>query len=134
MHFGVLASAPTVTVLLPTHERARTLRLAVACVQEQSVQDYELFIVGDGVADATRAAVAELSAADARIRFFDFQKGPGQGEINRHRALQHARGHFIAYLGDDDWWMPNHLEVLGALLTSMSGAVCRLPDVLVAYG
>jgi GalNAc5-diNAcBac-PP-undecaprenol beta-1,3-glucosyltransferase len=105
------------TVLIPTHEHVETLRHAVASVQKQSLQDFELFIVGDGVADATRAIVAELSAADGRIRFFDFPKGPRKGEIHRHQALQHAQGRFVAYLGDDDCWMPNHLEVLGALLT-----------------
>jgi GalNAc5-diNAcBac-PP-undecaprenol beta-1,3-glucosyltransferase len=105
------------TVLIPTHEHVEPLRHAVACVQRQSLQDFELFIVGDGVADASRSAVAEMSANDGRIRFFDFPKGPRKGEIHRHAALQHATGRFVAYLGDDDCWMPNHLEVLGALLT-----------------
>jgi hypothetical protein len=42
--------------------------------------------------------------------------GPRKGEIHRHAALQHARGRFIAYLGDDDCWFPDHLETLDALL------------------
>jgi len=104
------------TVLIPTHEHVETLRHAVASVQLQTLQDFELLIVGDGVADATRVVVAELSAADGRIRFFDFPKGPRKGEIHRHQALQRAQGRFVAYLGDDDCWMPNHLEVLDALL------------------
>jgi hypothetical protein len=105
------------TVLIPTHEHVETLRHAVASVEQQSLQDYELFIVGDGVADATRVLVAELSASDSRIRFFDFPKGPRKGEIHRHQALQHAQGRFVAYLGDDDCWMQNHLKTLDALLT-----------------
>jgi hypothetical protein len=105
------------TVLVPTHEHVESLRHAVASVQQQSLQDYELFIVGDGVADATRIIVAELSAVDSRIRFFDFPKGPRKGEIHRHQALQHAQGRFVAYLGDDDCWMPHHLKTLDALLT-----------------
>jgi GalNAc5-diNAcBac-PP-undecaprenol beta-1,3-glucosyltransferase len=104
------------TVLIPTHNHVGTLRHAVASVQQQSLQDFELFIVGDGVGDPTRAVVAELSAADRRIHFFDFPKGPRKGEIHRHQALQRARGRFVAYLGDDDVWMPNHLDVLDALL------------------
>jgi len=104
------------TVLIPTHEHVETLRHAVACVQRQSLQDFELFIVGDGVAEAARDVVAALSAADRRIRFFDYPKGPRHGEIHRHDALQHATGRFVAYLGDDDCWMPNHLTVLDELL------------------
>lgn len=105
------------TVLIPTHEHVEPLRHAVASAQEQSLQDFELFIVGDGVGDATRALVAELSAADHRIRFFDNPKGPRKGEIHRHKALQQAQGRFVAYLGDDDCWMPNHLEVMRELLS-----------------
>ncbi len=107
----------TATVLIPTHSHVGTLRHAIASVQQQRLQDFELFVVGDGVADATRAVVSELSASDRRIRFFDFPKGPRKGEIHRHQALQEARGRFVAYLGDDDCWMPNHLEVLDELLT-----------------
>jgi GalNAc5-diNAcBac-PP-undecaprenol beta-1,3-glucosyltransferase len=104
------------TVLIPTHNHVATLRQAVASVQEQTLQDFELFIVGDGVGDATRAIVADLARHDRRIRFFDFAKGPGQGETNRHGALQFAQGRFVAYLGDDDCWMPHHLSELDALL------------------
>ena len=104
------------TVLIPTHEHVEPLRHAVASVQAQTLQDFELFIVGDGVGDATRALVAQLSAADPRIRFFDFPKGPRKGEVHRHAALQQARGRFVAYLGDDDIWLPDHLATLDALL------------------
>ncbi len=105
------------TVLIPTHQHVATLRQAVRSVQAQSIQDFELFIVGDGVTDATRALVAELAGDDDRIRFFDFPKGPRKGERHRHTALQEARGRIVAYLGDDDCWMPNHLAVLDDLLT-----------------
>ena len=105
------------TVLIPTHNHAEPLRHAIASAQQQSMQDFELFVVGDGVDDATRAIVAELSASDGRIRFFDFPKGPRKGEVHRHAALLQARGRFVAYLGDDDCWMSDHLEVLDELLT-----------------
>jgi glycosyltransferase involved in cell wall biosynthesis len=104
------------TVLIPTHDHVETLRYSVASVQRQTVQDFELFIVGDGVGAATRAIVSEFCAADRRIRFFDFAKGPRKGEILRHEALRCAEGRFVAYLGDDDVWLPDHLEVLDALL------------------
>jgi glycosyltransferase involved in cell wall biosynthesis len=43
------------TVLIPTHSHVEPLRHAVASVQQQGLRDFELFIVGDGVTDATRA-------------------------------------------------------------------------------
>ena len=104
------------TVLIPTQQRVESLRIAVQSVQEQTLQDFELFIVGDGASAQTRQLASELCARDDRIRFLDFEKAPGQGELNRHRALQAARGRFVAYLGDDDCWMPDHLAVVDALL------------------
>jgi len=105
------------TVLIPVHRHAEPLRYAIAGVLNQSLQDFEIFLVGDGVDDATRSAIDAVVAADNRIRFFDFPKGPRKGEIHWHRALQEAQGRIVAYLGSDDCWMPNHLEVLDGLLT-----------------
>ncbi len=107
---------PTATVLIPTHNHIEPLREAIASVQAQTLKDFELFVMGDGVGDATRELVAELAAADKRIRFFDLPKGPRKGEASRHQALLEASGRFVAYLGDDDVWMPMHLATLDALL------------------
>jgi Glycosyl transferase family 2 len=105
-----------VTVLMPVHQHAEPLRYAVASVLNQTLPDFELFLVGDGVTDATRSVVEELVACHNRIRFFDFPKGPRKGEVHWHEALQQAQGRFAAYLGSDDCWMPHHLEVLDELL------------------
>jgi len=110
---------PVATVLIPTHDRPNSLRQAILTVQAQRLEDFELFVVGDGVADETRAVVAQMAAADRRIRFFDFPKGPLHGERNRHAALAEASGRFVAYHGDDDVWFENHLETLDALLRDL---------------
>src|SRR5690348_7825919 len=107
---------PAATVLIPTHDHAATLPIAIASVQEQTLQDFELFVVGDGAGDDTRRAMSEICARDARISFLDLPKGPRKGEIHRHAALKNANGRFVAYLGDDDLWMPTHLETLDAAL------------------
>lgn len=107
---------PVATVLIPTHDHTECLGYSVASVLEQTVQDFELFIVGDGVSQQARDYIGALAAGDSRIRFFDFPKGERKGEHHRHAALMHASGHSVAYLGDDDIWMPHHLETLTALL------------------
>jgi len=95
------------SVLIPTHgHRAATLPLAVASVQAQGIEDIEILIVGDGVDDAVRSTVEGLQAADARIRFFDFPKGPRNGEIHRDGVLRQARGRIVCYQADDDLWLP----------------------------
>jgi GalNAc5-diNAcBac-PP-undecaprenol beta-1,3-glucosyltransferase len=107
---------PRFTVVVPTFDHGPTLKSSVPSALAQSLEDIEVFVVGDGVPDVTREIMARLCAADARVRFLDNPTGPGNGEIHRASALREASGDMIAYLADDDLWMPEHLEVLGDLL------------------
>src|SRR5262245_17546615 len=108
---------PGVSVLIPTHgHRAATLPFAVTSVQAQGIDDIEILIVGDGVDDSVRSTVEHLQANDPRIRFFDFPKGPRNGEIHRDGVLRQARGRIICYQADDDLWLPGHLSDMQAAL------------------
>lgn len=109
-------STPAFTVLIPTHDHTDTLWYSVASVRAQTRQDFELFIVGDGVPDRTRKIAATLCAQDARIRFFDNPKGERHGEAHRHAALQQARGRLVCYQADDDFWFPDHLQRMAEML------------------
>ena len=75
----------------------------------------ELLIVGDGVEDATREVVAR-HGDDPRVRFFDFPKGPRNGEAYRHEVLQEARGRIVCYLSDDDLLLRDHVACMAQLL------------------
>ena len=97
------------TVLVPTYNHGPTLRPSVQSALDQTVQDIEVFIVGDGLPAATRSIVEELRAKDSRITFFSHPKGPRHGEIFRHEALNQARGKIVCYLSDDDLWLPGHI-------------------------
>jgi hypothetical protein len=104
------------TVLIPTHDHSDLLLYAARSALRQTVADLELLIVGDGVPDETREAVAELVEEDARVRFFDLPKGECNGEAYRDPILREARGSVVCYLSDDDLWLPSHVEtMLGAL-------------------
>jgi hypothetical protein len=107
---------PSVSVLLPTHDHADTILRAIASAQAQTVPVLEILVVGDGVPDRTRALMAELTRKDPRVRFFDFEKGPRNGEIHRHPVMAEARGEVVLTLCDDDLWLPRHVETLAPLL------------------
>lgn len=102
------------TVLIPTYaDRGPCLRYTVDSILRQTVQDLEVFIMGDGVAETSREIIHELCAADPRVRFFDHPKHARRGEPYRDEALmQHARGEIVCYLTDHDLYLPHHVEVL----------------------
>ena len=103
------------TILIPTHRHAVLLPYAVRSALDQDGSSVEVFVVGDGVEDATRTVVAEL-AADPRLRFFDLPKGERHGEEHRHAALAEAAGRIVCYLSDDDLLFPEHVAQMDRLL------------------
>ena len=105
-----------ITVMIPTYNHTETIRRSIASVQNQSVQDYELFIVGDGAPNETDRIIEDIQKRDNRIRYFPHKKDPAQGEIYRHQALQEANGAIVCYLSDDDLWLPTHLETMQTIL------------------
>lgn len=105
------------TVMVPTTgDRGLLLPLSVGSIQAQSVHDIEIFIMGDGVDEATRAVIRTMAAADPRIRFFDHPKDARRGEPNRHAALAEARGEIVCYATDRDLMLPHHVAVMTDLL------------------
>jgi GalNAc5-diNAcBac-PP-undecaprenol beta-1,3-glucosyltransferase len=104
------------TVVIPTHDHGPTLVHSVGSVLAQTVDDFELLVIGDGVPDAARAICLELERSDERVTFFDLPKGPRHGELHRDRVLAGARGRIVCYLSDDDLWLPGHLAEMDRLL------------------
>lgn len=121
-----------VTVLVPTHDHGRLVRHSIRSALQQTHADLEVFVVGDGAPGETAEAVLELAAKDDRVRWFPFEKGPRHGEVHRARALEEATGDVLAFLSDDDLYLPDHLERMVELLADAdlvhSPGCARLPD------
>ena len=113
------------TILIPTHDHASTLPLAVGSALEQTVADIEVVIIGDGATDAVRAAAQGLASSDERVVFHDFPKGPHHGEIHRGTAIERARSDAIFYLCDDDLLLVRHVANLLELLAGADLVQCR---------
>ena len=102
------------TILIPTFRHAALLPFSVRSALQENAS-VEVFVVGDGVEDDTRAAL-EPFVHDTRVRFFDFPKGARHGELNRHEALREATGEIVCYLSDDDLLLPGHVSEMRTLL------------------
>lgn len=110
---------PRFTVLLQVHRPPVMLPYAIETVLAQSIADLELFIVGDGAPESSLACARDYAARDPRVKVLPYPKGEHTGLAHRHSALARAEGRYIAHIGDDDLWFPNHLEELEKLLSEV---------------
>jgi hypothetical protein len=88
---------------------------AIESAMSQTDPDLEILAVCDGCDASTLDALRSFD--DARMRVFELPKSPGFGWANRNIALREARGDLVAFLGDDDLWLPDHLEKLDGAFT-----------------
>ncbi len=102
---------PLVSVVVPTYRRPDLLRRAVASVLGQTYQNLEILVVGDHC-PSVDGVVAAID--DPRLRHWNLAQHAGDlGATPRNYALKTmARGTLVAYLDDDNRWMPDHLASL----------------------
>ena len=113
--------SPLISVVIPTHNRAELLKRAVRSVLGQTYRNLEIIVVDDASSDNTQVAVE--SFGDNRIRYIRHQTNRG-GAAARNTGIQVARGDFIAFLDDDDEWVPEKTEEQLKLLRAYDMVMC----------
>lgn len=105
-------SAPVVSVIIPSYNRAELLSEAVKSVTAQTFRDFELIVADDGSTDGTAARLAALgfsSVPGSRLLHLRLRHGGTPGRA-RNRGAAAARGGLLAFLDSDDLWLPEKLE------------------------
>jgi len=120
-------SPVTISVIIPTFNRALELRKSIESVLSQTYRDFELLIVDDGSEDDTAAVVnsyiQNTPGGRERIRYF-YQSNQGKS-VALNNGLVHTRGAWIAFLDSDDCWLPKKLEMQTQALLEF-GPSCRV--------
>ena len=119
------ALPPKVSVIVTTYNRAGLLPRAVESVMAQTYGDFEVLVVDDCSTDDTPTVIAGF--ADPRIRAFRHDANRGQSAA-RNLGITEAQGKYLAFLDDDDEFVPTRLEEQVALLEASP------PDTALVYG
>jgi glycosyltransferase involved in cell wall biosynthesis len=102
-----VSSAPAVSVVIATYNRANYLAETIDSVLGQSFQKFELILVDDGSTDETRRIVAPYGS---RVRYlYQENRGPSAA---RNLGARNASAGWISIQDSDDLCLPNHLETL----------------------
>ncbi len=103
-----LEKGPFFSIIIPTYNRAHTIRRPIDSIIAQTYSDWELIIVDDGSMDNTKEIVA--SYQDPRIKYV-WQKNQERSAARNH-GITLAKGDWICFQDSDDEYLPQHLEVL----------------------
>jgi len=96
----------SVSAIVPTHNRAATLRRALASVFSQTRPPDEVIVVDDASTDATADVLRDFPTA--RVVRLDRNGGAANA---RNEGVRHATGEFVAFLDSDDVWLSHKLEL-----------------------
>lgn len=109
----MLNKNPLVSVVIPTYKRSDMLINAIESVKSQTYKNIEIIIVDDNDEDSeyrkeTKGKLKEYIELN-EIRYIENKKNIG-GSLTRNRGIKEARGKYIAFLDDDDIFMPTKIE------------------------
>lgn len=114
-----------VSVIIPTYNRSRMAVEAIRSVLSQTYTGYEIIVVDDASGDDT-AELIEKNFRDAIsygiLRYFRNEQHR-ERSFSRNCGIKEARGDFIAFLDDDDLFMPMHLKTCLAVMPTAEVAV-----------
>ena len=114
---------PTVTVLVPTYNRAALIGEALHSILQQTFVDFEVLVLDDGSTDSTPQVLADFT--DPRLRVLRLPHRGISSTLNA--GLREARGRYVARLDSDDLWLPEMLALLVPVLETR-------PEVGAVYG
>lgn len=107
--------APTVTIVLPSHNGARFLAEAIESCLTQTFEQFELIAVDDGSTDRTAAIFDEYARHDGRIRIVTNRAATGVPNA-LNAGFSTAAGRYFTWISDDNRFRPHALSTLVAAL------------------
>lgn len=100
---------PSVSVIVPTYNREKLLPRALDSILKQTLHNWECIIVDDGSTDNTFQVVNNYLEKDHRFRYMKHanKKPP----LTFNTGIQASIGRFVTFLGSDDEYKPEHLQL-----------------------
>lgn len=101
---------PMVSVVITTHNRKAVLLRVIESVMRQTYDNIEIIVTDDKSTDGTELEIKKIK--DERLKYIYIPKEESKGGNHaRNVGLSTAKGKYVAFLDDDDFWLPNKLSL-----------------------
>ncbi len=121
-----------VSVIIPTYRRSDMLDRAIKSVLNQSYENLELLLINDNIPndEYSQALIQRVKEFEKDNRFrLILQEEHINGAVARNEGIKQAKGEYIAFLDDDDWWEPEKIKIqvesLSQLPEEWGGVSCK---------
>jgi len=98
-----------VSIIIPTHNRTIELLNALLHLMEQKYKDFEIVIVDDSDEPYKRMNKKIIGSLSKILAVKYIEIPPTYISIARNIGIRHSNGNYIAFLDDDDYWLPEKL-------------------------
>ena len=119
-------SSPIVSVIIPTYNRKNLAKLAITSAIEQDYNDFEIIVIEDGSESGIKEWLRDQNSE--RIRYYNNGINLGLSP-SRNRGVELAEGKYVAFLDDDEAWLPRKISAQMALVSAKESE-----DVVVTCG
>lgn len=90
------------SIIIPAHNSEQYIRKCLDSIKQQTFTDYELIIVCDNCTDNTEQVAREYTSNVERVGF-------GRDGMTRNVGISRAKGDWLLFLDDDDWWLHEYV-------------------------
>ena len=104
-----------VSIIIPTYKRAEDIRKAVNSALTQSLKEIEVIVVDDNSPNTedrlkTREIIHDMQMDDERLIYIEHPENMN-GSAARNTGIKAAKGEFVAFLDDDDEYLPDKMLI-----------------------
>ena len=104
-------SQPIISIVISCYNCEKFLPICVDSIRNQTMENWELFLLDDASTDNTKNIIEQYSQSDQRIKAYYFSSNNGP-YVRRNFAIEKANSDFIVIQDSDDIMHPKKLELL----------------------
>ena len=120
-----------ISVIIPVYNRREVVGRAIRSVLAQTWTEREVIVVDDGSDDGSGEVIGAVFGSAVRLLVQPRNRGVSAA---RNRAMEAARGEWLAFLDSDDEWLPTKLEKQMEALQATRLAVCHTEEIWIRRG
>jgi glycosyltransferase involved in cell wall biosynthesis len=121
-----------VSAIITTHNRLPLLKKAIKSAQLQTYPEMEIIVVDDASDDETSGYMQSLVNCD--LKYIRIEKKDSRGgNYARNIGIKNSAGYYIAFLDDDDEWLPDKISIQVSLIEHYTDVYIVYCGTLIEY-